>query len=52
MLTTRPPKPLVMTIQAMVLPLTVAGAGAEGTCQLSVILSCQEIIYVFYCDYK
>jgi hypothetical protein len=43
---------VVMIIQAMVLTARVVEGGTEGTCQLPVILSCQEIISIFHCDYK
>ena len=43
---------VVMTTQVIVLTVRVVGGGTDGTCQLQVILSCQEIISVFHCKYK
>jgi len=43
---------VVMTTQEIVLTVRVGEGGTEGTCWLQVILSCQEIISVFYCKYK
>ena len=41
-----------MITQVMVLTARIVEGGTEGTCQLPVILSCQEITSVFHCEYK
>jgi hypothetical protein len=43
---------VVMTTQVIVLTVRVVEGGTEGTCQLQVTLSCQEIISVFHYEYK